>query len=80
MADAVRAEIRLAGDGWRAVLRSLAESIRQASHRHEWLADLLGERPRLGPNMLAGGEAVPAAMGDIDLDTVVPAVSRSMST
>ncbi|GAB1512066.1 TetR/AcrR family transcriptional regulator [Actinophytocola sp. KF-1] len=75
MVDAVYAEIRPAGDGWRAVLRSLAETTRQAAHRHEWLADLLGGRPQLGPNTLAGGEAVLSAMDGVDLDTVVPAVA-----
>lgn len=75
MVDAVHAEIRPTGDNWRAVLRSLAEAIRQAAHQHEWLADLLGGRPQLGPNTLATGEAVLAAMGDVDLDTVVPAVA-----
>ncbi|WP_018684293.1 TetR/AcrR family transcriptional regulator [Actinokineospora enzanensis] len=75
MVDAVHAEIRPTGDGWREVLLSLAETTRRAAHRHEWLADLLGGRPQLGPNTLTGGEAVLAAMGDVDLDVVVPAVS-----
>ncbi|MEU5261410.1 TetR/AcrR family transcriptional regulator C-terminal domain-containing protein [Amycolatopsis sp. NPDC021455] len=75
MVDAVYAEIRPAGDGWREVLRSLAEAVRKAVHRHEWLADLLGGRPQLGPNTMAAGEAVLAAMGDVGLDTVVPAVA-----
>ncbi len=75
MVDAVHVEIRPAGDGWREVLRSLADNIRQAAHRHEWLADLLGGRPQLGPNTLASGEAVLAAMGGVELDTVVPAVA-----
>ncbi|QTE02966.1 Tetracycline repressor protein class B [Streptomyces cyanogenus] len=75
MVDAVHAEIRPAGDGWREVLRSLAETTRQAVHRHEWLADLIGGRPRLGPHALARGEAVLAAMADVDVDTVVPVVA-----
>ncbi|CAL9663468.1 Tetracycline repressor protein class B from transposon Tn10 [Actinosynnema sp. ALI-1.44] len=75
MVDAVHAEIRPTGDGWREVLRSLAEATRRAAHRHEWLADLIGGRPQLGPDSLAAGEAVLAAMGDIDLGTVVPAVA-----
>ncbi|HEY4017161.1 MAG TPA: TetR/AcrR family transcriptional regulator C-terminal domain-containing protein [Pseudonocardiaceae bacterium] len=75
MLDAVHAEIRPAGDGWRAVLRSLAESIRRAAHQHEWLADLIGGRPQLGPNTLASGEAVAAGMAGVDLDTVVPAIA-----
>ena len=57
------------------MLCSLAEAIRQAAHRHEWLADLIGGRPQLGPNTLASGEAVAAGMGDVDLDTVVPAIA-----
>jgi AcrR family transcriptional regulator len=75
MVDTVHAEIRPAGDGWREVLRSLAEATRQAAQQHEWLADLIGGRPQLGPNTLATGEAVLAAMGGVDLDTVVPAVA-----
>jgi AcrR family transcriptional regulator len=75
MLDAVHVEIRPAGDSWRAVLRSLAEAIRQAAHQHEWLADLIGGRPQLGPNTLASGEAVAAGMAGVDLDTVVPAIA-----
>jgi AcrR family transcriptional regulator len=75
MVDAVHAEIRPTGDDWRQVLRSLAEATRQAAQRHEWLADLIGGRPQLGPNILATGDAVLAAMGSVDLDTVVPAVA-----
>jgi AcrR family transcriptional regulator len=75
MVDAVHAEIRPAGDGWREALCSLADNIRQAAHRHEWLADLLGGRPQLGPNTLVSGEAVLAAMGGVELDTVVPAIA-----
>ncbi|MGW4110642.1 TetR/AcrR family transcriptional regulator [Actinosynnema sp. NPDC004786] len=75
MVDAVQGEITPVGDGWREVLRSLADTTRRAAHRHEWLADLLGGRPQLGPNALASGEAVLAAMGDVDLGIVVPAVA-----
>ncbi|SDX30467.1 regulatory protein, tetR family [Amycolatopsis xylanica] len=75
MVDAVYAEIRPSGDSWREVLRSLAENLRRAAHQHEWLADLLGGRPQLGPNTLAGGEAIASGMGDIELDTVVPAIA-----
>ncbi|MGW5387528.1 TetR/AcrR family transcriptional regulator [Nocardia sp. NPDC003963] len=74
MVDAVYAEIRPLGDGWREVLRSLAETTRQAAHRHEWLADLIGGRPQLGPHALARGEAVVAAMGGIGVDAVMPVV------
>jgi AcrR family transcriptional regulator len=75
MVDAVYAEIRPTGDGWRQALRSVAEATRQAAQQHEWLADLIGGRPRLGPNTLATGDAVLAAMSGVDLDTVVPAVA-----
>jgi AcrR family transcriptional regulator len=75
MVDAVHAEIRPAGDGWREALRSLAESTRRAAHRHEWLADLIGGRPQLGPHTLATGNAVAAAMGGVGLDTTVPAIA-----
>ena len=75
MVDALYAEIRPAGHGWRQVLRSLAETTRQTAHQHEWLADLIGGRPQLGPNALARGEAVMAAMGGIDVDAVMPVVA-----
>ncbi|MEV0096017.1 TetR/AcrR family transcriptional regulator [Streptomyces sp. NPDC050738] len=72
MVDAVHAEIRPAGDGWREMLRSLAETTRQAAHEHEWLADLLGGRPQLGPHALARGEVVAAALDGVDVDDVMP--------
>jgi AcrR family transcriptional regulator len=75
MLDAIHAEIRPAGDGWREVLRSLAETTRQAAHQHEWFADLIGGRPQLGPNTLASGEAVAAGMGGVDVDTIVPVIA-----
>ncbi|WP_031174146.1 TetR/AcrR family transcriptional regulator [Streptomyces durhamensis] len=75
MVDAAYAEIRPAGDGWRETLRSLAETTRQAAHEHEWLADLLGGRPQLGPHALAKGEAVVAALDGVDLDDIMPMVS-----
>ncbi|MEU4150584.1 TetR/AcrR family transcriptional regulator [Streptomyces sp. NPDC026659] len=75
MVDAMYAEIRPAGDGWRDMLRSLAETTRQAAHEHEWLADLLGGRPQLGPHALANGETVVAALGDLDVDAVMPVVA-----
>jgi AcrR family transcriptional regulator len=74
MVDAVHAGIQPAGDGWREVLRSLAGTTRQAVHQHEWLADLIGGRPQLGPHALARGEAVVAALGGIDVDTVMPVI------
>ncbi|MER6437956.1 TetR/AcrR family transcriptional regulator C-terminal domain-containing protein [Streptomyces sp. NPDC001185] len=75
MVDAVHAEIRPAGDGRREVLRSLAESTRRAAHAHEWLADLLGGRPQLGPQALATGESVVAALDGVDLDDIMPVVA-----
>ncbi|MER8057650.1 MULTISPECIES: TetR/AcrR family transcriptional regulator [unclassified Streptomyces] len=75
MVDAAYAEIRPAGDGWREVLRSLAETTRQAAHEHEWLADLLGGRPQLGPHALAGGETVLARLDGVGLDDAMPVVA-----
>ncbi|MEU8639166.1 TetR/AcrR family transcriptional regulator C-terminal domain-containing protein [Amycolatopsis sp. NPDC048633] len=75
MLDAVYAEIRPAGAGWREALTSVAEATRRAVHRHEWLADLIGGRPQLGPNALARGEAVLAAMDGVDVDVVMPVVT-----
>ncbi|MFB9415450.1 TetR/AcrR family transcriptional regulator [Dactylosporangium matsuzakiense] len=74
MVDALHAEIRPTGDGWRPMLRSLAEVTREVVHRHEWFADLIGGRPQLGPNALARGERVMSAMHDVDTDTVMPLV------
>ncbi|MFD7883538.1 TetR/AcrR family transcriptional regulator [Streptomyces bauhiniae] len=60
---------------WREALRVLAHRTRQAALRHEWLADLLGRRPALGPNGLAVSEATLAALdGLTDVDTVMRAV------
>ncbi|MBX6385355.1 MAG: TetR/AcrR family transcriptional regulator C-terminal domain-containing protein [Microbispora sp.] len=77
MVDEVYAEIlpeEPPGD-WREALRVLAHRTRQTCHRHEWLADLLGGRPSLGPNALAVTEATLAAFdGVADLDTVTRAV------
>lgn len=75
MVDAVQAEIQPTGDGWRAMLQSLAEATRRAAHRHEWLAELLGGRPQLGPHALANGETVAAALSDLHVDAVMPVVS-----
>ncbi|EME56652.1 TetR/AcrR family transcriptional regulator [Amycolatopsis decaplanina] len=75
MVDAAHAEIRPAGDDWREMLRSLADATRRAVHRHEWLADLLGGRPQLGPNALANAETVMAALGEVGVDSVMPVVS-----
>lgn len=63
---------------WREALRVRAHRTRQATLRHEWLADLLGGRPTLGPNALALTEATLAALdGLTDLDTVMRAIETS---
>lgn len=76
MVDEVQAEIlpeAPPGD-WRETLRVLAHRTRQTVLRHEWLADLLGGRPTLGPNGLAVTEARLAALdGLADIDTVLRA-------
>lgn len=77
MVDKVQAEILPEGrsDGWREALRVLSCRTRQAALRHEWLADLLGGRPSLGPNGLAVTEAKLAALdGLTDVDTAMRAV------
>ncbi|MET8689819.1 TetR/AcrR family transcriptional regulator C-terminal domain-containing protein [Streptomyces sp. NPDC004732] len=77
MVDEVYAEIRpeeQPGD-WREALRGLARRTRQAALRHEWLADLLGGRPALGPNGLVVAETTLASFdGLADVDTVMRAV------
>ncbi|MEU1725822.1 TetR/AcrR family transcriptional regulator [Actinomadura sp. ATCC 39365] len=77
MMDEVHAEILPDGQpgDWREALRGHAVRTRQAALRHEWLADLLGGRPSLGPNALAVTERTLAALdGHADLDTVMHAV------
>ncbi|MBV2363340.1 TetR/AcrR family transcriptional regulator [Streptomonospora nanhaiensis] len=77
MVDEVHAEI-LTGEppgDWREALRVRAHRTRQTALRHEWLADLLGGRPSLGPHALAVTEAALAALdGLADLGTVLRAV------
>lgn len=77
MVDEVHAEIlpdEQPGD-WQEALSILAHRTRQTTLRHEWLADLLGGRPTLGPNALAVTEATLAALdGLADVDTVMRAV------
>lgn len=64
-----------APDDWRSALGGRAHGTRRAALRHEWLADLLGGRPSLGPNSLAVGEATLAALEDVaDVDTAQRAV------
>lgn len=82
MVDEVHAEIlpeEQPGD-WREALRVLAQRTRQAVLRHDWMADLLGGRPTLGPNGLAVTEAKLAALdGLADIDTVMRAVETVSS-
>ncbi|MBB4919829.1 TetR/AcrR family transcriptional regulator [Streptosporangium saharense] len=77
MVDEVHAEIlpeERPGD-WREALRGHAHRTRRAALRHEWLADLLGGRPALGPNALAVSEATLSAFdGRTDIDVVMRAV------
>ncbi|MFF0752966.1 TetR/AcrR family transcriptional regulator [Streptomyces sp. NPDC004267] len=77
MVDEVQGEIlpREQPGDWREALLVLAHRTRQTALRHEWLADLLGSRPALGPNGLALTEATLAALdGLADIDTVMRAV------
>jgi AcrR family transcriptional regulator len=82
MVDEVNAEIlpeEQPGD-WREALHGLAHRTRQAALRHEWLADLLGGRPAMGPNALAVSEATLTAFdGLADVDTVMRAVETVSS-
>ncbi|UGQ11763.1 TetR/AcrR family transcriptional regulator [Yinghuangia sp. ASG 101] len=77
MVDEVQGEIlpeEPPGD-WREALQGLAHRTRRAALRHEWLADLLGGRPALGPNGLAVAESTLAAFdGLADVDTAMHAV------
>ncbi|PVE11021.1 TetR family transcriptional regulator [Streptomyces scopuliridis RB72] len=82
MVDEVQAEIlpEERSSDWREALRNLANGTRQTALRHEWLADLLGGRPTLGPNGLAVAEATLAALDDFaDIDTVMRAVETVSS-
>ncbi|MFM9594820.1 TetR/AcrR family transcriptional regulator [Streptomyces scabiei] len=77
MVDEVQAEIlpEIRPADWREALSMLAHRTREAALRHEWLADLLGGRPALGPNGLAVTETTLAALdGHTDIDTVMRAV------
>ncbi|MFL1432243.1 MULTISPECIES: TetR/AcrR family transcriptional regulator [unclassified Nocardiopsis] len=82
MVDEVHAEIIPAeppGD-WREALSGLAHRTRRTALRHEWLADLLGGRPALGPNSLAVTEATLASLdGLADIDTAMRAVETVSS-
>lgn len=82
MVDEVQAEI-LPGErpgDWREALSGLAHRTRRAVLRHEWLADLLGGRPSLGPNGLAVTESTLASLdGLADIDTVMRAVETVSS-
>lgn len=76
MVDEVYAEIlpEVQPGDWREGMHINAHRTRRAALRHEWLADLLGGRPTLGPNALAVTEATLAALdGLADIDTVMRA-------
>ncbi|GAB1822151.1 TetR/AcrR family transcriptional regulator C-terminal domain-containing protein [Herbidospora sp. RD11066] len=77
MVDEVHAEIlpeERPGD-WREALRVHACLTRRAALRHEWLADLLGGRPALGPHALSVAESTLGALdGLADIDTVMRVV------
>lgn len=81
MADAVYGEILAPGPpagGGRAALRELSHRVRDAVGRHPWFADLLAERPRLGPHAFAFLEARSAAAASLpgvgeDIDAVLRA-------
>ncbi|MFF7275358.1 TetR/AcrR family transcriptional regulator [Streptomyces griseorubiginosus] len=82
MVDEVQAEILPVEQpaDWRAALSDLAHRTRRAALRHEWLADLLGGRPSLGPNGLAVAEATLSPLdGLADVDTVMRAVETVSS-
>lgn len=77
MVDAAYAEMALprTPEDWRDALRTLARGTRSVALRHEWLADLLGGRPHLGPHALAHLEASLAAFAGVaDIDTAWRAV------
>ncbi|MEV7891557.1 TetR/AcrR family transcriptional regulator [Streptomyces sp. NPDC002817] len=77
MVDEVQAEIlpEEQPGNWREALSGHAHRTRQAALRHQWLADLLGGRPALGPNGLAVAESTLAALdGLADIDTVMRTV------
>ncbi|MBE4733483.1 TetR/AcrR family transcriptional regulator [Streptomyces caniscabiei] len=82
MVDEVHSEIlpeERPGD-WREALSVLAHRTRGTALRHEWLADLLGGRPILGPNALAVTEATLAPLVRLaDIDTVMRAVETVSS-
>ncbi|MDQ7249939.1 TetR/AcrR family transcriptional regulator C-terminal domain-containing protein [Dongia sedimenti] len=80
MADAVYAEMvpdEAATRDWRDALRVFARETRRIAHQHPWFVDLLGGRPRLGPNTLAHMErllaALHAAPGFESIDAAVQA-------
>jgi len=75
MIDAVHSEIKSEDPGardWRDSLRAIARTTRRVALQHEWLVDLLGGRPHLGPHALAVLEASASAfaqapgLSDID--------------
>ena len=65
--------------GWREGLRHVAHGIRDAAKRHEWFTDLLGGRPRQGPNSLAFMESTLATVRFENIDHVIGVVGTVMA-
>ncbi|WP_020498080.1 TetR/AcrR family transcriptional regulator [Sciscionella marina] len=81
MVDAVYAEIvpaNTSASGWRARLTEIAHRTRETALRHDWLVDLFGGRPNIGPNGLAFHEASLAALDEVagfeQVDTMMDAI------
>jgi AcrR family transcriptional regulator len=64
MVDVVYARIAEAAEPgeWRPAVLAIVHRTREVALDHEWLVDLLGGRPHLGPHALAVGEATAAAL------------------
>lgn len=58
---------RAAGAGWRAVLAAVARDSYRRYLRHPWLLQVNLSRPVLGPNSIAGFEAVVAGLDGLGL-------------
>jgi AcrR family transcriptional regulator len=83
MVDAVYGEIVVAcrprGD-WRARIRQILTRSRTGLLAHEWMADLLGIRPHLGPNGLAWMEMLAGAIGQTPTAVSPDAIWAAMGT
>lgn len=82
MVDEVYAEMhfeRSSRDDWRTSMRAMARRMRHSARKHPWFVDLLGGRPRLGPNALEHLEASLAILKDVpgfdDVDVLMQAVA-----